>query len=651
MEVKRYEIDAAQLGERQQAHAYLQELLGFPAYYGGNLDALYDCLRELPPAELHLDADALAKAGPYAQKVIQVLEEAARDDLRLHVILERRDPNMDQIETVYQQWLDQPDMAPALLEELRGMDEDTKYDSFYRDLEFGTAGLRGVLGAGTNRMNVYVVRRATQAVADYLNGTALPKCAAIGYDSRIGSDVFAREAAAVFAANGITAHLYPRLEPVPALSFAVRELHCGVGICITASHNPAQYNGYKVYGADGCQITPEAANVILQLIEKLDFFTSPKRADFDAALAAGTIAYIPDAVLEKFVDTVYAQRVGDGAGIAELKLVYTPLNGSGLECVRMLTKKLGIQNMTIVPEQEHPDGHFPTCPYPNPEIREAMQKGLELCDKVKPDILIGTDPDCDRCGAAVPDGKGGYRLISGNEMGVILLDFICRSRIATGRMPQNPVAVTTIVSTDMVDAVAKHYGVELRRVLTGFKFIGEQIALLEQAGHPERFIFGFEESYGYLSGTHVRDKDGVNAVLLICEAAAWYARKGMTLGDAIDALYAEYGHYRNGLCSFAFGGAEGMAKMQSLMDGLRADAPKTIGGLAVESVVDYEQDGTGLPKANVLEYRLAGGEKFIVRPSGTEPKIKTYLSALAPTAAEAAQEEAKLKAAAEEMMK
>ena len=387
------------------------------------------------------------------------------------------------------------------------------------------------------------------------------------------------------------------------------------------------------------------------MIEKLDFFTSPKRADFDAALSTGTIQYIPDAVLEKFVDTVYAQRVGDGAGIAELKLVYTPLNGSGLECVRMLTRKLGIQNMTIVPEQEHPDGHFPTCPYPNPEIREAMQKGLELCDKVKPDILIGTDPDCDRCGAAVPDGKGGYRLISGNEMGVILLDFICRSRIATGRMPQNPVAVTTIVSTDMVDAVAKHYGVELRRVLTGFKFIGEQIALLEQAGHPERFIFGFEESYGYLSGTHVRDKDGVNAVLLICEAAAWYARKGMTLGDAIDALYAEYGHYRNGLCSFAFGGAEGMAKMQSLMDGLRADAPKAIAGLAVESVVDYEQDGTGLPKANVLEYRLAGGEKFIVRPSGTEPKIKTYLSALAPTAAEAAQEEAKLKAAAEEMMK
>ena len=558
---------------------------------------------------------------------------------------------MNQIEPIYQQWLHQPDMDPELHAQLAAMTDEEKYDSFYRDLEFGTAGLRGVLGAGTNRMNLYVVRRATQAVANYLNGTDLPKSAAIAYDSRINSDLFAREAACVLAANGITAHLYPRLEPVPALSFAVRELHCGVGLCITASHNPAQYNGYKVYGSDGCQITPEAANVILRMIEQLDFFNSPKHADYDAALAAGTIRLIPDAVLEKFVDTVYAQRVGDGAGIDRLKLVYTPLNGSGLECVRMLTKKLGIRNMTIVPEQEQPDGHFPTCPYPNPEIREAMQRGLELCDTVKPDIMIGTDPDCDRCGAAVPDGKGGYRLISGNEMGVILLDFICRSRIANGTMPKDPVAVTTIVSTDMVSAVAAHYGVELRRVLTGFKFIGEQIALLEQAGHPERYIFGFEESYGYLSGTHVRDKDGVNAVLLICEAAAWYAGQGMTLGDAIDRLYDQFGHYRNGLCSFAFAGAEGMAKMQSLMDGLRSNPPAEIGGKAVCRAVDYESDGTGLPKANVLEYQLKGGGKFIVRPSGTEPKIKTYLSAVAPTAAEAAAEEAALKAAAEQMMR
>ena len=337
---------------------------------------------------------------------------------------------------------------------------------------------------------------------------------------------FAREAAAVFAANGITAYLYPRLEPVPALSFAVRHLHCGLGICVTASHNPAAYNGYKVYGSDGCQMTPEAAKRVVALLEQMDYFTAARTEDFDAALAAGRIRYIPDEVLDAFVDAVYAQRVGSGDGIADLKLVYTPLNGAGLECVRKLTQKLGIRNMTIVKEQEQPDGHFPTCPYPNPEIRQAMELGLQYCDRVHPDILIGTDPDCDRCGTAVPDGKGGYRLISGNEMGVILLDFICRSRIANGTMPENPVAVTTIVSTDMVTAVANKYGVELRRVLTGFKYIGEQIALLEAGGHPERYIFGFEESYGYLSGPHVRDKDAVNAVLLICEAAAWYAKKG-----------------------------------------------------------------------------------------------------------------------------
>lgn len=426
---------------------------------------------------------------------------------------------MELAEKRYAQWLAQQGLEPELREELTAMQSDAEKitDAFYRDLEFGTAGLRGVLGAGTNRMNIYVIRRATQAVAQYLNETELPKTVAIGHDSRIKSDVFAREAAAVFAANGITAYLYPRLEPVPALSFAVRHLHCGLGVCVTASHNPAEYNGYKVYGSDGCQMTPEAAKRVVALLEHMDYFTSAKTTDFDAALAAGSIRYIPDEVLDAFVDAVYAQRVGSGEGIENLKLVYTPLNGAGLECVKKLTQKLGIRNMTIVKEQEQPDGHFPTCPYPNPEIRQAMELGLQYCDRVHPDILIGTDPDCDRCGTAVPDGKGGYRLISGNEMGVILLDFICRSRIANGTMPENPVAVTTIVSTDMVTAVAKKYGVELRRVLTGFKYIGEQIALLEQGGHPERYIFGFEESYGYLSGTHARDKDAVNAVLLICE--------------------------------------------------------------------------------------------------------------------------------------
>ena len=394
---------------------------------------------------------------------------------------------MELAEKRYEQWLAQQGLEPELRTELDAMQSDAEKitDAFYRDLEFGTAGLRGVLGAGTNRMNVYVIRRATQAVAQYLNETDLPKTVAIGHDSRIKSDVFAREAAAVFAANGITAYLYPRLEPVPALSFAVRHLHCGLGVCVTASHNPAEYNGYKVYGADGCQMTPEAAKRVVALLEHMDYFSSAKTMDFDAALAAGSIRYIPDGVLDAFVDAVYAQRVGSGEGIANLKLVYTPLNGAGLECVKKLTQKLGIRNMTIVKEQEQPDGHFPTCPYPNPEIRQAMELGLQYCDRVRPDILIGTDPDCDRCGTAVPDGKGGYRLISGNEMGVILLDFICRSRIANGTMPENPVAVTTIVSTDMVTAVAKKYGVELRRVLTGFKYIGEQIAQLEAAKRKE----------------------------------------------------------------------------------------------------------------------------------------------------------------------
>ena len=540
---------------------------------------------------------------------------------------------MELAEKRYEQWLAQQGLEPELRTELDAMQSDAEKitDAFYRDLEFGTAGLRGVLGAGTNRMNVYVIRRATQAVAQYLNETDLPKTVAIGHDSRIKSDVFAREAAAVFAANGITAYLYPRLEPVPALSFAVRHLHCGLGVCVTASHNPAEYNGYKVYGADGCQMTPEAAKRVVALLEHMDYFASAKTMDFDAALAAGSIRYIPDGVLDAFVDAVYAQRVGSGEGIANLKLVYTPLNGAGLECVKKLTQKLGIRNMTIVKEQEQPDGHFPTCPYPNPEIRQAMELGLQYCDRVRPDILIGTDPDCDRCGTAVPDGKGGYRLITGNEMGIILLDYICRTRKALGTMPEHPVAVTTIVSTDMATPVAAKYGVELRRTLTGFKFIGEQIGLLEAAGEADRYIFGFEESYGYLSGAHVRDKDAVNATLLVCEAAAWYAKQGMTLLDAINQLYAEFGCYRNALHSFAFEGESGMHTMDAIMKQLRQTPPTAIGGMAVESLVDYNTAGTGLPKANVLEFRLAGGAKLMVRPSGTEPKIKVYLSAVAPT--------------------
>lgn len=554
---------------------------------------------------------------------------------------------------IYRAWRAQPDLDPAMAAELAAIegDEAAISDRFYRDLAFGTGGLRGVLGAGTNRMNLYTIRRATQGLADYLNASELPKKVAIAHDSRHGGELFTREAARVLAANGITACLYPRLEPTPALSWAVRYLGCGAGICITASHNPAKYNGYKVYGADGCQITLEVADKILAAIGQHDYFSTPKLAEYGEALADGRIRLIEDACLDAFVDAVYAQRVGGGEGIADLNLVYTPLNGTGLECVRKLLGKLGVTHLTVVPEQEKPDGDFPTCPYPNPEIREAMQKGLELCDTVHPDLLLGTDPDCDRCGTAVPDGQGGYRLITGNEMGIILLDYICRTRRAKGTMPENPVAVTTIVSTDMATPVAKKYGVELRRTLTGFKFIGEQIGLLESEGRPDRFIFGFEESYGYLSGAHVRDKDAVNATLLVCEAAAAYAAKGQTLLDAIEALYKEFGYYRNALCSYTFEGETGMHTMQQLMANLRANPPKEIGGYAVEAATDYEAEGTGLPKADVLEYRLAGGHKFMVRPSGTEPKIKVYLSAVGDSEAAADAVNETLAAAAAAMMK
>ena len=553
----------------------------------------------------------------------------------------------------YDCWLKRATEDSDLTAELVSLakDDDAVTDRFYRDLEFGTGGLRGVIGAGTNRMNIYTIRRATQGLADYLNASPLPKKVALAHDSRNKGELFCREAARVLAANGITAYLYPRLEPTPALSWATRYLGCGAGICVTASHNPAKYNGYKVYGADGCQITLEAAEKILAAIEKIDCFDGVRLVDYDKALADGSIVMIDDKCLDDFVQAVYDQRVGDGAGIDALKLVYTPLNGTGLECVNKLLQKLGVTHVTVVPEQEKPDGDFPTCPYPNPEIREAMQKGLELCDKVHPDLLLGTDPDCDRCGTAVPDGKGGYRLITGNEMGIILLDYICRTRLAQGTMPADPVAVTTIVSTDMATPVAKKYGVELRRTLTGFKFIGEQIGKLEAEGRADRYIFGFEESYGYLSGAHVRDKDAVNATLLVCEAAAWYAQQGMTLLDAIEALYKEFGYYRNALCSFAFEGESGMHTMQNLMKNLRANTPAEIAGYRVDSAVDYDTDGTGLPRANVLEYHLAGGHKLMVRPSGTEPKIKVYLSAVGESEAAADAVNAALAEAAAAMMK
>ena len=519
--------------------------------------------------------------------------------------------------------LDDPDLTA----ELSVLTDDKEiFDRFYRDLEFGTGGPRGVIGAGTNRMNIYVIRRATQGLCNYLKGTDLPQSIAIGYDSRIKSDLFAMEAARVIAANGITAYIYPRLEPTPALSWAVRYLGCGAGICVTASHNPAKYNGYKVYGADGCQITLDVAAAVLKEINALDMFADVNIITEEEGRAAGKIVTIGEDCLEAFLDAVRQRSLSNGEKL-DLKVVYTPLNGAGLECVRKILTRIGISDVTVVPEQEHPDGSFPTCPYPNPEIREAMEAGLALCRKVKPDLLLGTDPDCDRMGVAVPEGDD-YRLITGNEMGVLLLDYICRRRLENGTMPQNPVAVTTIVSTDMADAVAADYGVALRRVLTGFKFIGEQIAMLEADGQIDRYIFGFEESYGYLSGGHVRDKDAVNASMLCCEMTAWYKAKGMTLAQAMDALYEKYGFYRNDLASFTFEGAEGMQKMAAIMEDLRKHPPKALDGKDVTRAVDYQAGVNGLPKSNVLEFQTDCA-KVLVRPSGTEPKVKVYLSARA----------------------
>lgn len=548
----------------------------------------------------------------------------------------------------YERWLSQENLDKELLDELKSADDIQ--DRFYKELEFGTGGLRGVIGAGCNRMNIYTVRKATKGLADYLNASSEPKCVAIAYDSRNKSDIFAREAAKVLAANDIKAYIYPRLEPTPALSWAVRYYNCGAGICVTASHNPAKYNGYKAYGADGCQINLEVADKILEGISKVDCF-DVETVDFDEAVKNGKIEIITEKCINDFVEAVYKQKVSDSKGIDKLKLVYTPLNGSGLECVNKILDKLGVKNVTVVPEQENPDGNFPTCPYPNPEIREAMQKGLDLCDKVKPDLLIGTDPDCDRCGTAVPDGKGGYYFINGNEMGVLLLDYICKTRIAENKMPENPVAISTIVSTDMINPIAEKYNVELRRTLTGFKFIGEQIGFLEADGEADRFIFGFEESYGYLSGAHVRDKDAVNATLLICEMAAYYANKGKSLLDAVNDLYEEFGYYRNALVSVTFEGESGMNRMNDIMKELRVNTPEEIGGLKVIGNVDYNADGTGLPKSNVLEFNLEGNAKFMVRPSGTEPKIKVYLSAVAPDSESADKINEKLASTAREMMK
>lgn len=528
--------------------------------------------------------------------------------------------------------LDDPDLT-AELHDIEGKPEEIN-DRFYRDLEFGTGGLRGVIGAGTNRMNVYTVRKATQGMASYLlkNGNGKPLSVAIAYDSRNKGVDFAQQSAAVLAANGITAYLYTELMPTPALSFAVRHLGCDAGICVTASHNPAKYNGYKAYGADGCQVTSDMADGIMSEIESLDIFAGVKHISFEDGLASGKIKYIPESVTDAFLDAVYAKSLKGDA--SNLKVVYTPLNGSGKKCVLRILERLGITQVTVVPEQAEPDGNFPTCPYPNPEFREALEKGIALSQKVKPDLLLATDPDCDRAGIAV-NQNGEYVLVSGNEVGVLLLHYIAQVNTQKGTLPQTPVAVTTIVSTDMVDPVARDFGVEIRRVLTGFKYIGDIIAELEEAGRESDFIFGFEESYGYLSGGYVRDKDAVNASMLICEMASYYKEKGMTLVDAISGLYEKYGYYTNATFNFAFEGQDGMKTMAEIMDRLRVQGPSEIAGLKVLSYSDYEQSvryengqqfPVTLPKSNVLQYMLEDGNKFTIRPSGTEPKIKIYVS-------------------------
>ena len=539
----------------------------------------------------------------------------------------------------YERWvnanLEDPDLKPELLR-IAG-DDEAIADRFAVSLQFGTAGLRGTLGAGTNRMNIFVVRQATQGLANWVKTQGGNQTVAISYDSRLKSDIFAKEAAGVLAANGINVRIYDALMPVPALSFATRYYHCNAGIMVTASHNPSKYNGYKAYGPDGCQMTDEAAAIVYAEIQKTDILTGAKHISFAEGVEKGLIRFVSDECKADFYAAIEARQVRPGlCKTAGLKLVYSPLNGTGLVPVTHVLNDMGITDITIVPEQEYPSGYFTTCPYPNPEIFEALKYGLELAKKEGADLMLATDPDADRVGIAMKCPDGSYELVSGNEMGVLLLDYICAGRIEKGTMPKNPVAVMSIVSTPLADAVAEHYGVELRHVLTGFKWIGDQIAQLEAAGEVDRFIFGFEESYGYLAGPYVRDKDAVIGAMLICEMAAYYRSIGSSSKQRLEEIYAQYGRYLNKVDSFEFPGLSGMDKMKGIMESLRANPPKDFAGIAVTKVTDYSKpEETGLPKANVLIYQLEDGSTVVVRPSGTEPKIKTYFTTKGKDLAEA----------------
>ncbi len=539
----------------------------------------------------------------------------------------------------YERWAGMELEDPALSAELTaiaGNEEEIK-ERFAVALKFGTAGLRGVLGAGSNRMNIYVVRQATQGLANWVKTQGGNQLVAVSYDSRINSDVFAKETAKVLAANGIKVRIYDALMPVPALSFATRYYGANAGVMITASHNPAKYNGYKAYGPDGCQMTDEAAAVVYAEIQSTDILTGAKVMDFEEGIEAGLIEYVGDDCKEALYDAIKARSVRPGlCKTAGLKLVYSPLNGSGLVPVMRILNDIGIDDITIVPEQQYPDGNFPTCPYPNPEIFEALRLGLELAKKEGADLMLATDPDADRVGIAMKCPDGSYELVSGNEVGALLLDYICAGRIEKGTMPENAVAVKSLVSTPLADAIAAHYGVEMRNVLTGFKWIGDQIAQLEAAGEVDRFIFGFEESYGYLAGPYVRDKDAVIGSMLICEMAAYYRSIGSSLKQRMEEIYAEYGRYLNKTDSYEFPGLSGMDKMAGIMADLRKNPPAAISKYKVVKVTDYQKpEETGLPAANVLTYDLEGGAQAIVRPSGTEPKIKTYFTTLGKDLAEA----------------
>lgn len=573
----------------------------------------------------------------------------------VYICKKERNTIMDQkIKNEYDRWVKRAldaDTA-AWLQEI-STDDSRIEDAFYRDLAFGTGGLRGVIGAGTNRMNIYTVAKASQGLADYICGNFAEKdrSIAVSYDSRIKSDLFAKVACGVFAANGIRSYIYKELMPTPCLSYAVRSLKCAAGIMVTASHNPSKYNGYKVYGSDGCQITTEAAALILAEIEKLDLFEDVKQISFEEGLEKELVNYIPDSVYDDFTEKVKAESLlsADVEIDKNVSIVYTPLNGTGLKPVLRALKESGYTNITVVKEQEKPDGNFTTCPYPNPEIREAMALGIEYARKYDADLLLATDPDCDRVGIAVKDKKGEHVLMSGNEVGMLLLDYICTRRIAMGTMPEDPVMIKTIVTIDMAERIARHYGVRTINVLTGFKFIGEQIGLLEQKGREDSYIFGFEESYGYLSGGYVRDKDAVNGAFLICEMFAYYASRGISLLEKLEELYDTYGYCLNTLHSYEFEGVAGFRKMQDIMEKFRGGV-SGFAGKKVQQCLDYSKGLDGLPKSDVLKYLLEGNCSVVVRPSGTEPKLKTYISVSAKNRQAASEMEEKICAQLAQLM-